>query len=263
MKKKKILVTGSAGFIGSHLIPVLKKKYHVIEWDKIDGDDIFDADIEPVIRACDIVIHLAAQVSVGNSFKDPGETYRINVLGTARIIELCIEYNKKLIFPSSAAVAYPELSPYAKSKKYAEDLVVEAMKSIPAVVLRFYNVYGKGMNQASGSIMYRFLTDKEITIYGDGEQTRDFVNVKDIVNIIVDSIRKKWNGKVVEVGTGESYSANYIAGLFAHYRDIDVKYQAPRREIKWSVANTQMLKTLYKKKLTTNLDKDVKALCRK
>ena len=105
------------------------------------------------------------------------------------------------------------------------------------------------MNPNSGSIMYRFITDKRIIIYGDGEQTRDYISVRDVVSIIEDALKDKWNGKIVDVGLGEPLTTNYIAGLIAYYRHKDIEYFPPRREIKWSVANTAMLKTLYKKKL--------------
>lgn len=262
MKKLKILVTGSEGFIGSNLVPVLKKKYRVCRWDKLNYRDIFDPEIEGYIKASDVIIHLAAQVSVGKSFKKPEETFRTNVLGTARVLELCMKYNKKLIFPSSAAVYHRELSPYAESKAMAEDLITKSGYK-KAVVLRFFNVYGPGMNADSGSIMYRFLTDKKLVIYGDGEQTRDYINVKDIVNIIVESIKGKWNGEIVDCGTGQAYTANYIAGLFAFYRGKKLNYEAPKREIKWSVAETSTLFRLIKKGLTTYLPGDIKTLCQK
>ncbi len=262
MKKLKILVTGNLGFIGSHLMPELKKKHHVIGWDKSDGDNIFDNDIEPVIKACDVVIHLAAQVSVGKSFKNPEETFRTNVLGTAKILELCMKHNTKLIYPSSAAVYHRELSPYAESKAMAEDLIIKSGYK-KTVVLRFFNVYGKSMNADSGSIMYRFLTDEKLVIYGDGEQTRDYINVNDIVNIIVESINNKWNGQVVDCGTGQAHTANYVAGLFAYFRGKKLNYEAPKKEIKWSLADTKILKLLYKKPLVTDLGSDIQTLCRK
>lgn len=260
--KKKILITGSEGFIGTNLRLALRGKYKLFGCDINNGDDIFDPNFYKAVQQVDVVIHLAAQVSVGKSFKNPQDTFRTNVLGTARVLELCMKYNKKLIFPSSAAVYHRELSPYAESKAMAEDLVTKSgYKKV--VVLRFFNVYGDGMNADSGSIMYRFLHDKKITIYGDGEQTRDYINVKDIVNIIVDSIKGKWDGEVVDCGTGQAYTANYVAGLFAFCRGKSLFYEAPKREIKWSLADISNLSRLYKKKLTTDLGKDIKKLCEK
>lgn len=253
-----ILLTGSSGFIGQNLLPKLKG-HTVIRLDKRDGMDIFDPGFDNFIRMADVVIHLAAIVSVSKSFESPAETYRTNTLGVARVAELCQRHNKKLIFPSSAAVLHPELSPYAHSKLVAEELI--QMIKTPYVILRLFNVYGEGMNPDSGSIMYSFLTSKKIVIFGDGEQTRDYINIDDVTDIMVASLDKKWDKRIVEVGTGQAYSANYIAGLFAHFRKKKVYYEAPKREIKWSIANTLNLKTLYDKPLKTDLRRDIEKLC--
>lgn len=258
-----ITITGAKGFIGKQLVPVLRRaKYQVTEFDLQDGNDIFSEAFTAAVDFSDVVIHLAAQVSVDNSFKHPEKTFHTNVLGTARVVELCMRYKKKLIYPSSASVYHPELSPYAKSKKIAEDIVVEAMKTLPVTVFRFFNVYGEGMTEKSGSVMYRFLHDEELTVYGDGEQTRDYINVTDIVDILAASLGKEWNGWVMDVGTGQAYSANYVAGLFAQYRGKKIRYDMTKREIKWSRADTQILDKLYKKPLKTNLQKDIEAMCK-
>jgi len=261
--RSRVMVTGSSGFIGQNLVPKLKEKYDVLEWDLEDGNDIFSDEFENWVSKEDVVIHLAAVTSVNGSFKNPQEHLLINALGTARVLYLCHKYKIKLIFPSTAAVYFRDLSPYAKSKAIAEDMVTSMIGVLPVTILRFYNVYGPNMNKNSGSIMYNFLTEKDIVVYGSGEQTRDFISVNDVTNIIVDAIKKKYDHRIVDVGTGQSYTINYIAELFAHYRKLKVGYHdAPKREIKWSIANTSVLDALYGiKNLTTNLEKDIKALC--
>lgn len=262
LNNMKILITGNWGFIGSNLEPILEKKYgkiHVIGHDIRSGYDIFDSDFERLVKWSDVVIHLAAITSVDQSFKNPGIVYNTNVCGTARVASLCYTYDKKLIYPSSAAIYHPDLSPYAMSKKLAEDIV--SHMDIKKVILRFFNVFGPHMNPNSGSVMYKFLTSNELVVYGDGEQTRDYIHVRDVCNIIMEAIQPSWNGMTVDVGTGQSYSTNYIAGLFGHYRGLKISYKAPRREIKWSKADTKVLKNLYKRKLTTDLEKDIKSLC--
>lgn len=256
----KALITGYKGFIGQHLFRALQKDHKVLGLDLKDRNDLFGDMLEPVIKKSDVVYHLAALTSVEQSFKNPGNVFRTNVLGTARVVELCMKYKKKLVYPSSAAVYYPELSPYAYSKKLAEDIVKGAIGSIPVSILRLYNVFGEGMNPDSGSVMYNFLTSKKLVVYGDGEQTRDFVHVRDVVDILSKAANPSWDGYIVDVGTGQAYSTNYVAGLFAHFRGKKLSYQPPRREIKWSVANTQMLRKLYKKPLSTELETDIKEL---
>src|SRR5574343_1985277 len=164
-KKQKILVTGSSGFIGSNLLPKLDK-HIVITYDRKDGKDIFNNEFEEAVKKADVVIHLAAQVNVNKSHEKPQETFTLNVLGTARVVELCLMHKKKLIYPSTAAVHNPDSSPYAFSKGLAEQIVRGVGKEIPTVVLRLFNVYGEGMNPDSGSIMYNFLTSPKIKIYG-------------------------------------------------------------------------------------------------
>lgn len=264
MKNKTILVTGAKGFIGSHLGKALADQgYDAIPFDKKMGPefDIFHPNLGKYIQKVDVVVHLAALTSVNDSFKNEAEVYRTNVLGTARIVELCDKYKKKLVFPSSAAVYHAELSPYAQSKLVGEKIISGMNKAFPTVILRLFNVFGPEMNTDTGSVMYNFLTSNKIVVYGDGEQTRDFVHVRDVVAIILDAIEKnRYNGNVIDVGTGQAYTTNYIAGLFAYLRNKDITYKTPRREIKWSIANTQALKRLYKKPLTTNIEKDIKEL---
>ncbi len=256
----KILLIGSSGFIGSNLYPILLRGNQVWCYDKKDGLDIFDNQIEDVIKQIDVVIHLAAETSVNGSFKNPEKHFTINTMGTARIAYLCQKYKKKLIYPSTGAYHFPKLSPYAESKYLAEEIVKKI--TTPKVILRFFNVFGPNMNPNSGSIMYNFLTEKKIVIYGSGEQTRDFINVKDVCSIVEASLSKKWDDKIVEVGTGQEYTINYVAELFAHFRKKKLGYhETPKREIKWSIADTQMLKSLYKKELSTNLKEDIKQLC--
>lgn len=244
----KILITGNKGFIGSHLTKVLKN-HKVRGWDKSQDHDIFDTGFCAAVKWADVVIHLAALTSVSQSFKDTEEVFRVNVLGTARVVELCKRYNKKLIYPSSAAVYHRELSPYAESKALAEDIVRQFKNT---TILRFFNVYGPGMNENSGSLMYEFvkgLKTGKLVVFGNGEQTRDFIHIDDIVSIIKESISDKWNDVVVDCGSGNAYSINYVAGLFQYYKKLEIEYQKPRREIKWSTADIQMLKIFYKKPL--------------
>ena len=259
-QKLDILITGSEGFIGKHLQKALREDGHTVftlDITKEESEDIFRYEDFNV----DVIYHLAALTNVNDSFKHKEKVFITNVLGTAKIAYICWKNNIKLIYPSSAAIFHPELSPYAYSKKLAEDIVTGIIKSAPVVILRLFNVYGEGMNPNTGSIMYNFLHDKKIVVYGDGEQTRDYIHIDDVIAIMKDALKKKWNGKVVNVGTGQAYTTNYIAGLFAHYRGLKIEYKPPRREIKWSIANIQTLMSLYKKPFKTYLPLDVLALC--
>jgi UDP-glucose 4-epimerase len=257
LNNMKLLITGSNGFIGKHLKEQLKGKHKLTFCDTSTGGDIFSDNFEYDVKRVDAVFHLAAKVSVPDSFKQPAEYAHTNIIGTTRVVRLCQKYKKKLIYPSTAAVLQPDSSPYAKTKYYAEG-VVEAMSSeFPAVILRLFNVYGENPNP--GTAMWNFL-NLPVTVYGNGA-TRDFINVKDVVAIMENALQKKWNGKIVEIGMGHEVLVNYIAELFAFYRGVPIRQAAPRPEIKHSVADTTMLKALYKKKLVTNIEKDILAMC--
>jgi UDP-glucose 4-epimerase len=259
--KRRIILTGGRGFIGSHLLPLLEKNYSVGVIDLKEGMSVFDPNIEQFIKEADVVIHLAALTSVAQSFKNPGVMYYNNVLGTAEVLKHCAKYGKKIVFPSSAAVYIKHSSPYAYSKYLAEELVWNMRTIMPVTILRFFNVFGPNMNPDSGSIMYNFLTDPKLVIYGDGDQTRDFIHVRDVVRIVESAIDAEWDNTITDVGTGEKNTINYVAGLFKHFTGKDIIHETPRQEIKWSSADTSMLKRLYKKELTTNLEKDIEELC--
>lgn len=260
----KIIITGSEGFLGSHLVPLLKE-HTIWRWDHKTGHNIFDDDFEKRMKWADVVIHLVALTSVGNSFGKEKDYINLNVLGTARVLQLALKYNVKVIFVSSGAIYQRNLSPYALSKAMADDLCSSLQPYHPITILRPFNIFGIGMNYKQESLVQNFVEGAKkglITINGTGEQTRDFINVRDVALIIKAAIDPKWDSKTVDVATGEVVTINYVAELFANLTGCKIKYGKPVKEIKWSLANTQMLKNLYKKKLTTNLGKDIEEIWR-
>jgi len=219
----KILVTGGSGFIGSNVIEELSKYYKVINFDLIPSKntaveevigDIRDKElVEQVVEKCDVIIHLAAQVSVPLSIDYPQKTLEINVQGTQNIIDAAHKFGiKRLIMASSAAV-YGEvsnlpltedsagqcLSPYAQSKWENEAQIMLARENgLEAVALRFFNVYGPGQSTdgAYAAVIPKFVemltTGKQPIIHGDGLQSRDFVHVKDLVRAIENLLECNW-----------------------------------------------------------------------
>ncbi len=220
----KVLVTGGSGFIGSNVIEVLSKSYKVINFDlkpsknieveQIIGDIRDKELIQKTVEKCDIIIHLAAQVSVPLSIDYPEKTIEINVQGTQNIIDAASKFGiKRLIIASSAAV-YGEasnlplkeesagqcLSPYAQSKWENESQISLARENgLEAVALRFFNVYGPGQSTdgAYAAVIPKFVemltSGKHPVVYGDGLQSRDFIHVKDLVRAIEILIRCNWN----------------------------------------------------------------------
>ena len=261
MTSKKILVTGSRGFIGKHLMTKFGDNW--FEWDLKLNRDIFDSKFEDIMKNTSIVIHLAALTDVKGSFGREKEYFKTNVLGTARILDLAIKYKVKVIFTSTGAYYIPDSSPYAKSKKMADDLCQEVMKFHPVTILRFFNIYGKNMNPFSGSIIYQFLEGSkqgEILVYGNGESKRDFISVEDIIRIIKRATLTPWTGKIIDIGSGQVFSLKELAEIFAKHTNARIFFDTSKKEIQWSFPNIENLKKLYLIPLRTNLEEDIKEL---
>lgn len=219
----RVLVTGGSGFIGSNVIDELMKSFKVVNLDLKPSKnseieqmigDIRDKElVEKAVENCDIVIHLAAQVSVPLSIDYPQKTFDINVQGTQNIIDAAHKFGiKRLIIASSAAV-YGEvsdlplkeesagqcLSPYAQSKWENETQIMLAReKGLEAVALRFFNVYGPGQSKDGtyAAVIPKFVemltTGKQPIVHGDGLQSRDFIHVKDLVRAIESLLECNW-----------------------------------------------------------------------
>ncbi len=234
---------------------------------KFVNEDILD--YQKLQKSCidfDLIIHLAAKTDVADSVIHPEITNEVNVTGTENIMKCCIENKiKKIIFASSAAV-YDESkipvnenaktnpsSPYGKSKLAAEQNIKKISKefNINAVSLRMFNVYGKGQNEKYAGVISKFikniLQSEPIQINGDGEQTRDFVSIFDVVVAFECAIKniKGKKGDVYNIGTGCSISVNELAKivLLTTEKKIEIKHREQSKdEIKHSVADITLAK---------------------
>lgn len=274
MMVKKILVTGGAGFIGSHLVDeLLMRGLKVVVLDNffngcldnlrshlddpnfelIEGDVRDGFCLRKAMEDVDAVIHEAAITSVPFSIKNPKLTLEVNSTGTLNLLEASVEAGaRRFVFASSCAV-YGEarkipvseeeppmpLSPYARSKLEAERhcLNFYEKNGLETVILRYFNVYGP--RQASGEyagVMMKFLDHLRRgippTIYGDGEQTRDFVYVSDVVYATLLALDcKRCAGEVFNIGSGRAISINRLCGIFqkeANRIDLKPVYKSAR-----------------------------------
>lgn len=250
---EKIIVTGGAGFIGSHIVDALVDEgyeVHVVDnlclgkKENVNPKavshiiDIRDKEkLIPIFKDAKYVFHEAAFPQVQYSIENPIETNGINVEGTLNVLEASrINKVKRVIFASSSAVYGDQailpitesmevnpLSPYG-AQKYIGEVYMKLYAKIydlETVSLRYFNVYGIRQS-ASGtyaSVISKFIelrsNNQPLTITGDGEQTRDFVNVKDIVsaNILAMESDKVGKGETINIGANKEYSVNYIAKL--------------------------------------------------
>ena len=250
----KILVTGGAGFIGSHIVDRLlsedlevtvidnlytgklenlvhhqgKKDFHFIE------GHIQDLNlVKEIVKDKDAVFHEAALASVALSVENPILTNDTNVTGTLNLLKACLDSDvKRFVYASSASI-YGEtktlpmredmiarpISPYAVSKLTAENYakIFYEIYGLETVSLRYFNVYGprQSYGQYSGVItvfINRLLRNQSPIIYGDGEQTRDFVNVQDVVEANILALRSKNAvGEVFNIATGKPITVNRLA----------------------------------------------------
>jgi len=247
----KILVTGGAGFIGSHLTDALVAKGHDVHV----VDDLsagkkenvhknatlhitsicdFDA-LSSLMAGVDYVFHLAALPRVQYSIEHPGETNEVNVGGTLNVLVAAKDAGVKKVIYSASSSAYGDtdvmplsedmpanpISPYAL-QKYIGELncrLFSTIYGLPTVSLRYFNVYGTRQDPTGpyALVIGRFLLlkkeKKPLTITGDGSQTRDFTHVRDVVraNILAMESSSVGKGEVINVGAGHNRSINDIA----------------------------------------------------
>ncbi len=269
-----VLVTGGAGFIGSHTVDKLTDAgFNVIVIDrnkpKYANDsavyyqsDLNDPDIEEIFEkhSFDYVIHLAAQASVAVSVEDPVHDALDNVMASVRLIELCKKYHVKKIVVSSSAALYatPQylpvdekhpvsfLSPYAVSKHTMEEYV--KLSGLDYIIFRYANVYGPRQDPHGEAGVVSIFIEKMIKnlpleIHGDGKQTRDFVFVKDVAEMNCRALTEQGKNTTLNVSTNSETSINDLFALIAKHTNYGLApRQAPERkgDIKHSVLNNRL-----------------------
>lgn len=251
MVKKKILITGSSGYIGSHLCEMLGEDYEVHGLDMIDPcvslNEFYRCDIrKPFLVPDDIefdaVIHLAALVRVGESEQKPISYYITNLNGTMNVINKI--KTKNFIF-ASTGTAQDCLSAYGISKRAAEDVVREfctTHRPTPYSIFRFYNVIGSTVVPPTNpdGLMYNLMRAREtgeFTIFGndydvssDGTCVRDYVHVNEICNALMQAIEKPSNS-IECLGHGVGYTVKEIISKFQEVNNCDFNIiYGPRRK---------------------------------
>ncbi|QZP39704.1 NAD-dependent epimerase/dehydratase family protein [Halobaculum magnesiiphilum] len=247
---RTVLVTGGAGFVGSHLARALVRDNEVRvlddcstgQPDNVPGDatlyegDLLDEGLlQDAIDGVDLVFHEAGLVSVPKSVECPVESNRVNVAGTLAVLEAARSVDARVVLASSVAIyGDPETvpvdeshptrptSPYATDKlaidHYAR--VYHERYGLETVSLRYFNVYGPGQSTGSyAGVVSTFLeqvrSGQPITVEGDGSQTRDFVHVADVVRANLAAATTEHVGEAFNIGTGDSVTIRELAELIA------------------------------------------------
>jgi UDP-glucose 4-epimerase len=270
-----ILVTGGSGFIGSYVTDLLQKRGYKVRSidtkipkreaceDFVKGSILDKKAISRAMKGCSAVLHLAAQVDVQASIKDPSYDFKTNALGTLLLLEEARKNHvEKFIYASSAAVygmpsslpiseSHPAspISPYGVSKLTGEKYVglYSSLYSMNTTALRLFNVYGKGQNPKSpySGVITKFSSrignGLPPVIFGDGRQTRDFVHVSDVANAFLLALKSKGgNGGAINIGTGKETTLNKLAKVMVELSGKKLKpiYKEAREgDIKRSVAD--------------------------
>jgi len=235
----RTIVTGGAGFVGSHLVDhLINEGHHVTIIDNLSTgksrnlnphavfylEDIRDYDkIENLFQDVDIVFHLAALARIQPSLINPRNTIDVNVCGTLNVLELARQNNCQVIYSGSSSFHHGLYkSPYAWSKYGGEELckMYSEVYNMNTSICRFYNVYGKRHLQEGTYATILGIFEKQtqerqpLTITGNGEQRRDFTHVDDIVNGLFACVNKEFKAEIFELGRGINFSINEIANMF-------------------------------------------------
>lgn len=250
LKEKEVVVTGAAGFIGSHLCrTLLEQGAKVTAYDNLYSgkikfiEDLTDkegftfvqkdirdtAALEEATKNSEVIFHLAAQTSVPFSMENPQEDCKINVVGTVNVLEAAKKAGARLVFASSCAVygnperPTPETHPtkpiafYGLTKLLGENYLrfYQEIYGLEVVMLRIFNVYGPNCH----GVLYDFLnklqkTPDKLEILGTGKQSRDFVYIADMVNALLKAATvPEAAGQAFNIGTGKTTSVAELAKM--------------------------------------------------
>lgn len=292
----KTLVTGGAGFIGSNLVKLLLEEGHdVTVLDNllsgqranlepfpqarfVEGDIRDESVVDEAVNGVDVLFHLAASVGNKRSIEHPLLDSEINVMGTLRLLEAARRHGvRKFVFSSSAGI-FGELktlpiredhpcepdSPYGASKLGAEKLCLAYGKlyALEAVCLRYFNVYGVNQRyDAYGNVIpifaQRLLHDEPLTVYGDGEQTRDFVNVRDVAQANYQAGITPGAQGAFNIASATRITINRLAELIGAASDCEpvVVHGAPRAgDVRHSLADISAARAAFGYEPTVRLE---------
>ena len=290
----KYIVTGGAGFVGSHLVKLLVEEGHEvividnlhtvkkenlesviqqITFKKIDIRNY--EELEKIMKNIDGVFHQAALTVVQDSFENPQEYHDVNVGGTENIFKLAQKNNFKVVYASSSSVyGHQEkipivesairnpINPYGQTKLDDEYLVEKYSKlGVKIIGLRYFNIFGEGQTLEYAGVITKFLDkikqSQAPIIFGDGSQIRDFIYVGDIVMANFLAMKSEVNNLLVNIGTGQPLTILELAEIFIKISNLKLKpifKNALDGDIKKSQANIELATCSFNWKPKKNLN---------
>ena len=256
----RFVVTGGAGFVGSHLVKLLVREGHQvklidnlhtgkmenleqviedIEFCELDIQDFHS--MEKELKDMEGVFHQAALTVVQDSFKNPEKYHNVNVGGTENIFKIAQKNNFKVVYASSSSVYGHQnvvpiledfekrpINPYGKTKLDDENLAEKYAKyDVKIIGLRYFNIFGKGQTLEYAGVITKFLDrirdKKPPIIFGTGSQIRDFIHVEDIANANYLAMDSNVSNLHVNVGTGNSISILELAKIMIDISNLDLE----------------------------------------
>ncbi|MEP7162641.1 MAG: NAD-dependent epimerase/dehydratase family protein [Candidatus Moraniibacteriota bacterium] len=250
----KCLITGSSGFIGSHLADELRKRGHEIfgmdvippKWNNIPtkiGSVTSKEDVYGAMEGMDFVFHLAGKLGTHELVDAPIEAAKINIIGTLTVLDACKNFGTKII-----GISKPNcwVNTYTITKVAAESFIEMYRREhkVKAAIVKWFNVYGarQPLEEESGykklipTAIVNALRNTNIEIYGNGEQTMDLVHTTDTINATV-AVMENWGkceGGVFEIGVGQEFSVNEVVNQIIRLTDSRSKItHIPMRKGEW------------------------------
>jgi nucleoside-diphosphate-sugar epimerase len=294
----KFVITGGAGFIGSHIAKHLITKNHKVtivdnfsrgrlenlsgfeEKIEVYKMDILDFDsLKKIISDSDGIFHQAALTSVPESFLQKEKYHNVNVDGTENIFKLAKEFEKKVVFASSSSVYgntvltpitenfdKSPINPYGITKLDDEKLAKKYYDlGVPIIGLRYFNVYGIGQTNDYAGVITKFFEQIKLNqspiVFGNGSHTRDFVSVEDIAQANLLSMQSSTDFSFLNIGTGIPTSVNELAQLMINLsgKKLEIKFdELPQGDVKDSLADASLAKKLIGWNYETSLKDGLK-----
>jgi len=280
----KFVITGGAGFIGSHIAKHLITKNHKVtivdnfsrgrlenlsgfeEKIEVYKMDILDFDsLKKIISDSDGVFHQAALTSVPESFIQKEKYHNVNVVGTENIFKLAKEFRKKVVYASSSSVYgnttltpitedfdKNPINPYGLTKLDGEKLAKKYNDlGVSIIGLRYFNVYGVGQTNDYAGVITKFFDQIKLNqspiIFGDGSHTRDFVSVEDVAKANLLAMESNTDFSFLNIGTGIPTSVKELAESMINLsgKSLEIKYdKLPQGDVKESLADASLVKKL-------------------